>query len=179
MENKLYISHKFTSKEIKLIKRLPSVKERKINFDILLKNNTPVILRSENDKLLTIAFYFHSNNYIYTHTTIGKDIYKDIFFKKIFDITTKIAPVYSIFFNSSISIETANRYGAKKINLDNINISADIFISDINTMTGDYFYKQNNIILNHKDKISIENPLYLITRENYLNSLKTSENKNE
>jgi hypothetical protein len=167
MEDDFRFIHELTSKDINFLKRLPSVKSRKINLDILCKNSTPVILKNQNNHFLLMTCYSCCSDFVYMHTTVGRDKYKDILFNYLLDVTTKIGPSYCVLFGSPASIKIVQRYGGKEID-----IPTDRFVEEVNVLMNESFYIHNDFLANYKDEVPTKNFLYLVTRESYLNSLK-------
>ena len=169
------IGHTLTTDEIRFLKRLPSVRLRNIDLEQTLQKNKVVVLRDSKNSFLQCIFYHIFDDFVYMHTTIGRDEFKLETFQRLFEITTEFGPSLCVFFDSPASVKAMLKLGGKEIKND-VSEALDAYkLIKINKLTNSDFYIRDGILFDRKDKVQIKNPLYLITKESFKPIIKSNE----
>ncbi|WP_044205848.1 hypothetical protein [Flammeovirga sp. OC4] len=154
-----------------LLRRLPSVQHRNINVEQLFAENKFFAAKhKKNGKLLLITFYHEFGDFTYAHTTIGRDEVKEFVSYPYLKAATKTAPCYSIMFNSEESTRNLERLGGKRISISEVEKKVPTFIENVNKLTGSRFYKSGQFLFDHNDPEEIDNPIYIITKETFIDN---------
>jgi hypothetical protein len=166
-------SNQLPIKLIQRINRLPSIRKRGLDIIKLLEQNEVFVLNDKEGNFLQCIFYKVFDNFVYMHSTIGKDEYKDEAFKRLFNIVTRLGPCYCIMFNSPKSIECIEKYGGIRIRNNSLdNLDDDLFHS-INQHTRRFFYREGGLLYDKSDSIKVENPFFCITQNTYDKAINT------
>lgn len=166
------INDRLSRREIELLKRLPSVKERHIDVaDVCRKNQLTVVRDRRKNRILTVSCFHNFGDFAYAHTTIGRDACKVPLFERLFDRATRLAPTYFVLFNSRASVEAAFRFGAVEVSLDHCETQFESFVRRVNWLTGRSFYRNGDVLMDRDDPTPVKNPIYLVTRGAFLGSL--------
>ncbi|MGL1937208.1 MAG: hypothetical protein OCD01_19430 [Fibrobacterales bacterium] len=178
--NDLMVSHALTPTEIAILKRLPSVKDRKIDIDATYTYNQVIVLKnSHTDKIVLLSFYHNFGDFIYVHTMIGRNDYKHMLFEYILKLTTPIAPTYFITIGSEASIESTLLNGGEEIYEEEVMSDIIDFAERINLLTGTKFYWDTSILKDHNDIIPVKIPVFRVTEESFQSCVNTFHSINQ
>lgn len=157
--------------DLAFLKRLPSTKARHIDVDKVNAENEVVVLRDDKYRILLLTFYHNFGDFVYVHTSIGRDEYKLLLYTCLADITTQKGPVYFLIFKNAESVRVVETIGAKEVSLTFVEQHITDFAKRIGDLTNRPFYKNGDYMFDHLDEPAVVNPLYLTTRNSFLSTL--------
>lgn len=170
-EKQYHVSDKISESELQLLKRLPSTAQRHIDIEKINNENDVVVLRSNRGRILLLTYYKNFGDFVYVHTSIGRDEYKEFLYTELAEITTKIAPTYFVIFQSEESIRVVNLIGAKLTDLNEFGEGGNGFMNEIAKLTNRPFYQEDGLLFDSDDTQKQINPLFVTTRESFLKSM--------
>ncbi len=170
-ETGIHVDTALTPEDLNFLKRLPSTKARHIDVDKVHAENDVVVLKDAKNRILLLTFYHNFGEFIYVHTSIGRDEYKDLLYTCLADITTQKGPVYFVIFKNKESVRVVESIGAKEVTLSSVEQHIDNFAQRIGDLTDRPFYKNGDYMFDHLDEPAVINPLYLTTRDSFLATL--------
>ena len=171
LESNFQIVESLTETELRFLSRLPSMKHRKIDILKIAAENDVVVLKDLNGKILLLTFYRNFGDFVYVHTSVGRDEHKGLLYRHLVQITSKIGPTYFIIFHSAESVKVCKSIGAEEISLTETEQDAPNFAERIAELTDRPFYKKGDYLFDHDDAPAVINPIYKSTRASYLASL--------
>lgn len=169
--NEYHVENELDIDELLFLSRLPSVTQRKIDVFKIAEENEVVVLKNRRGKILLLTFFKNFGDFVYVHTSIGRDKYKAFLYAELANITTKLGPTYFVVWQNAESIRVVNRIGAKPVTLSNTLEHVPNFMEDISVLTDRPYYKDGDYMYDEDDAIKEVNPIFLTTRASFLSSI--------
>ncbi|MGL1904326.1 MAG: hypothetical protein OCC49_19485 [Fibrobacterales bacterium] len=174
-DNDLLLANTLSEHDIELLKRLPSVRERNIDIEAAYRDSQVVVLKnSKTQKIELLTFYHNFGDFVYPHTTIGRDQYKFQLFEYLLSITTTLAPTYFVILGSDVSIDAAIWNGAEEVFRDSVARKVPEFTDRLNTLMGTMFYWDGLFLRDLKDETPITNPVFRVTKDSFKSRIYSS-----